>query len=339
MWQFDGNKFDFSMTESIDAPRDVVYDVLSDFETYPDFITDIISVTPTTDGYHMVVKAAILTVPADVRVTRVPGKAIAFELTDGPIDVLTGRWQIDGGEGGQPVEVTLGVHMEAGQRSEWLLRMAGTFVQNKTGKLADAFRERIEMVSRGEVPVPARRPAQVGFLLWLRRLWERLTGKQPQVRTEAKAVAVDLTEPHQIETLEALAGTMIPPDEFDKGALGLGFPEVAQLRARYTPGRGDVYVTGVRAVDTVAQSLFGAETFASLPLEKRTELLDALRQDKVDKTGWDPVSPSKFFGALAEDVLFLYCTHPDTWQRLGWPGPSFDRGGYPDFDEKPEVSE
>ena len=336
MWQLDGNKFDFSMTENIDAPRDVVYSVLSDFETYPDFITDIISVSPTSTGYHMVVKAAILTVPADVRVRRVPGREIAFELTDGPIDVLTGRWLIDGGEDGQAADVTLSVHMEAGQRSEWLLRMAGTFVQNKTGKLADAFRERIEMVSRGEVPAAVPQPAYVALLLWLRQLWERLTGKQPAA-VVSRAADVNLSEPHQLETLEALAGTVIPPDDFDGGAAGLGFAEVANLRARYTPGRADIYQIGVRAVDQVAADLFGVERFAALSLAQRTELLEAIREERVAQSAWGNITPGKFFGALAEDVVFLYCTHPDTWQRLGWPGPSFDQGGYPDFDQKPET--
>lgn len=336
MWQLEGNKFSFSMTESIDAPRDITYNVLSDFETYPDFITDIISVTPTSDGYHMVVKAAVLTIPAVVRVTRSPGREIAFELTDGPIDVLTGRWQVDADEDGRTTNVTLSVNMEAGQRSEWLLRMAGTFVQNKTGKLAAAFRERIEAVSRGEVPVPVPQPAYVRLLLWLRHLWERLTNKQP-VMSESRAFDADLSEPHQLETLEALAGTVIPPDDFDGGATGLGFPEVAQLRARYTPGRAGIYLTGVSAVDRVAADLFGAETFTALSLEQRTELLEAVRQDAVDTLAWGDIAPANFFGALAEDVLFLYCTHPDTWQRLGWPGPSFDQGGYPDFDQKPET--
>jgi len=72
MWQVEDNKFDFSISQTIEAPRDIVYQVLANFEAYPDFINDIASASRTgRDAYQMVVKAAILTIPALVRVTEI----------------------------------------------------------------------------------------------------------------------------------------------------------------------------------------------------------------------------------------------------------------------------
>jgi hypothetical protein len=40
-----------------------------------------------------------------------------------------------------------------------------------------------------------------------------------------------------------------------------------------------------------------------------------------------------FFKQLRMDVSALYLSDPEVWQRIGFPGPSTDRGGYPDFDQ------
>jgi ribosome-associated toxin RatA of RatAB toxin-antitoxin module len=331
MWQIEGNKFSFSMTESIEAPKSVVYTVLADFESYPDFISDIVSATPESGGYRMVVKAAILTIPSRIRVAETPGSQVSFEMVEGPIDSLTGSWQIEDGAAPGKTNVTLNVDMAASEGSRWLIRMAGSFVQSKTGKLVEAFRSRIEAVHRGEVtPAPAQATGS-GFATALKRLWQSLTG--PREGSLGVATKV-FDDPHEIETLDVLAGTMIPADGFDDGAKGLGFPEVAEVRARYEAGRAKVYRKGLQAVDVLARSMFSQDTFVDLSPEHRLQLLDAVRQGKGDSSPWEDVQPGDFFGALWEDVLFLYCTHPDTWQRLGWPGPAFDAGGYIDFDQE-----
>ena len=36
---------------------------------------------------------------------------------------------------------------------------------------------------------------------------------------------------------------------------------------------------------------------------------------------------------LRMDVCALYLTDPGVWGRIGFPGPSVERGGYPDFDQ------
>jgi ribosome-associated toxin RatA of RatAB toxin-antitoxin module len=333
MWQVEDNKFDFSISQTIDAPRPIVYQVLANFEAYPDFISDVASATRTgRDTYQMVVKAAILTIPARVRVTEIPDREVGFELVEGPVEVLLGKWQVDDGEKPGQTKVTLSVHMEATQRSEWLLRMAGKFVQSKTGKLVEAFQHRVEAVHRGEVSAIPAAQSRGGLTATVRRLWDSVTGKATPAVSAAAAPQV-FTTAHQISTLDALAGTMIPPDDFDNGAQGLGFAEVAEVRARYESGRAAIYLAGLRAVDYISKEMYGKDNFVNLDLEQRTKLMEMVRDGKVNKKPWGKIGPGDFFGALWEDVLFLYSTHPDTWQRLGWPGPSFDTGGYKDFDQ------
>lgn len=336
MWQIQENQFDFVITHSIAAPRSIVYDVLANLEAYPEFISDLVSVSREGDTYRVIAKAALLTIPARVKISQDPGRKVVFELIEGPVDVLTGHWHIEDGETPGQTKVTLSVHIEAGKRGEWLLRMAGKYVESKTGKLVEAFSHRVQAVQRGEA-APLR-SAEAG--LWgriitaVKRFWAALTGKPVEgARPGAGATPAVFRDAHQIETLEALATTLLPPDDFDNGVQGLGFPDVAEVRARYQAGRPEMYLAALRAVDHIAQTMFGKPTFVNLLPEERIQVLEAVRQGQVDRAIWGNVQPRTFFTALWEDVVFLYCTHPETWRRIGWPGPSFDSGGYPDFDQ------
>ena len=76
--------------------------------------------------------------------------------------------------------------------------------------------------------------------------------------------------------------------------------------------------------------MFGKSDFIELTFLERTALLDAARQNQANDNIWRNIKPSSFFGALWEDVVFLYCTHPDTWMWIGFPGPAFNSGGYAD---------
>ena len=40
-----------------------------------------------------------------------------------------------------------------------------------------------------------------------------------------------------------------------------------------------------------------------------------------------------FFRQLRMDACASYMSDPGVWQRIGFPGPSTDTGGYPDFDQ------
>jgi ribosome-associated toxin RatA of RatAB toxin-antitoxin module len=343
-WQIHDNEFDYSIEHSIDAPKETVYEVLADMEAYPEFINDIASVKREGDLYHFVARAAILTIPATVAVTKTPSQSVAFELVDGPVDRLNGAWLIEAGETPDQTVVTLAIHAETDDRGEWLLRMTGRYVENKTAKLINAFSHRVDELQRGEVaPISAPGTApDDGAIGWLKRLWARIFGTQvarvPETTVDrAKPESTLFRDEHNVLTLEALASTMIPADDFDAGVQNLGFVSLAEMRSRYEAGREELYATALSAVDKMAQAMFDKPQFVDLTPAERTALLDAARQNQVNGELWDQTQPSAFFGALWEDVVFLYCTHPDTWRRIGFPGPSFDMGGYSDFSETQEF--
>ena len=43
----------------------------------------------------------------------------------------------------------------------------------------------------------------------------------------------------------------------------------------------------------------------------------------------------RFFLLVRSDVVFVYATDPEVWGRIGFPGPSHHRGGYPDAERLP----
>jgi hypothetical protein len=85
-----------------------------------------------------------------------------------------------------------------------------------------------------------------------------------------------------------------------------------------------IYVEGLRAARVVANERFGQDV-RELNVSQMRELLVALRDQ----------SPA-FFRQLRADVCALYLSDAGVWQRIGFPGPSSQSGGYPDFDQ-PQV--
>jgi ribosome-associated toxin RatA of RatAB toxin-antitoxin module len=345
-WQIHDNQFDLSITHSIRAPGEIVYQVLADMEAYPEFISDLVSVKREGDVYRFVARAAILTIPVTVIVLKTPGRSVAFELVEGPVDRLAGAWLVEPGERPGETKVTLTMHAETDERGQWLLRMTGKYVQGKAAKLINAFANRVILLQSGGVAAPAAAQggAGAGLVGWLKELWRRVAGKEAAAVRQrpaapTKPAAGLFRDEHSAQTLEALAASMLPADDLDGGAEGLGFVSVAEMRARYESGRAELYRTALAAVDRMAQGMYHKPDFVSLSAEERTGLLDAVRRDQAHGEGevWGAVSPSSFFDALWEDVVFLYCTHPDTWQRIGFPGPSFDSGGHPDFTQPQEF--
>jgi Gluconate 2-dehydrogenase subunit 3 len=128
-----------------------------------------------------------------------------------------------------------------------------------------------------------------------------------------------------IGALAALAGAIIPADERDAGAgMVLSGPSIAE-RMRRSPS-AHVYVEGLRAARDFARERFGRDV-CELEPGQLDELLTALRDQ----------SPA-FFRQLRADVCSLYLSDPGVWQSIGFPGPSSESGGYPDFDQPQEPT-
>ena len=123
-----------------------------------------------------------------------------------------------------------------------------------------------------------------------------------------------------IAALAALANGIIPADERDAGAAAVqAGPGIAE-RMRRSP-YAHVYVDGLHTAQEIANTKF-ARAVSDLDAEQIFELLTAL----------SACSPA-FFRQLRADVCALYLSDAGVWQRIGFPGPSTDGGGYPDFDQ------
>jgi Gluconate 2-dehydrogenase subunit 3 len=119
--------------------------------------------------------------------------------------------------------------------------------------------------------------------------------------------------------LAALANGVIPADERDAGAAAVNAgPRLAgQVAAGVNAA---LYRAGVAAAEELARERFGRGA-AELEAGQVQELLGALRERQP-----------AFFRQLRADVCALYLSDPGVWARIGFPGPSTEQGGYPDFD-------
>ena len=124
-----------------------------------------------------------------------------------------------------------------------------------------------------------------------------------------------------IASLASLANGIIPADERDAGAAAVhAGPGIAE-RARHGVN-GPLYAEGLAAAGELARERFGRPV-RELSASEIQELLDELAT----------VSPA-FFRQLRADTCAFYLSDPAVWQRIGFPGPSSETGGYPDFAQR-----
>jgi hypothetical protein len=122
------------------------------------------------------------------------------------------------------------------------------------------------------------------------------------------------------EDLAALANGIIPPDEIDAGAAAVNAGP--RLMERIHAGiHAALYQQGLLMARTIATEEYGREVSQLSPVE--LEKLLALVREKLPA----------FFAQLRMDVSALYLSDPGVWLRIGFPGPSTQSGGYPDFDQ------
>jgi hypothetical protein len=123
--------------------------------------------------------------------------------------------------------------------------------------------------------------------------------------------------------LATLANGIIPADERDAGAAEVE----AGLRLAEKAGSGPgaaIYAEGLRTAREISLEAFGREPGELDPAEVH-DLLGRIQER----------APA-FFKQLRMDVLALYLSDPGVWRRIGFPGPSIETGGHPDFDRAPE---
>src|SRR5438105_1790276 len=124
----------------------------------------------------------------------------------------------------------------------------------------------------------------------------------------------------EVVALTALAAGIIPADVRDAGAAAVNAG--SRLAEKLVEGVNvTLYRAGLTAAVELARLRFCA-TVNSLTTAQLDELLGLLRQQQP-----------AFFRQLRADVCALYLSDPGVCTRIGFPGPSTARGGYPDFDQ------
>ena len=126
----------------------------------------------------------------------------------------------------------------------------------------------------------------------------------------------------QVAVLEILARAMIPPDARDQGVAGLNVGEAVARKIQGDPNHAD-YLDGLRIAAAMAQENFKTP-IVDIDARLLTGLLESLRQS----------SPG-LFKLLRTEACAVYLSQASTWKRIGFPGPSIETGGYPEFDQAP----
>jgi hypothetical protein len=123
-----------------------------------------------------------------------------------------------------------------------------------------------------------------------------------------------------ITTLAALANGIVPADDHDAGAAAVHAGPSIAARMRTSP-YADVYIDGLKAAREISHSTFGRDVH-ELNAEQMHKLIGVLSEQSPE-----------FFRQLRADVCVFYLSDAGVQQRIGFPGPSTDDGGYPDFDQ------
>lgn len=126
--------------------------------------------------------------------------------------------------------------------------------------------------------------------------------------------------PEQVATLQSLASAIIPADSRGAGVAQFN-PGVHLAEKLRTNPFASGLLQGLAFAEKQSLEMFGIP-IGELPPESLNKLLGVLRDQ----------SPA-FFKFLRMETCALYLSQPTTWQRIGFPGPSIERGGYPDFDQ------
>ena len=127
-----------------------------------------------------------------------------------------------------------------------------------------------------------------------------------------------------VDVLTALANAIIPPDARDAGAAAV---DAGPRLAGRMPGspQASLYERGLCAARDLCASQFGRPIVALTPSE-----LYALMQQVA-------ATEPAFFKQLRLDTTTLYLSDPAVWTRIGFPGPSIETGGHPDFDRPQSI--
>jgi len=139
----------------------------------------------------------------------------------------------------------------------------------------------------------------------------------------------------QAQLLEAICARLLPQDDRDHAHR---VPIVPQIDRRLADGDGDgyqyedmppdpdAYLSGLRAIDESAQTMF-ERPFVTATLPQQDKLLRSLHDGKplVAHETWQRMPVKRFWTLLLSDCVEAYYSHPYAWDEIGFGGPAYPR--------------
>jgi len=134
----------------------------------------------------------------------------------------------------------------------------------------------------------------------------------------------------------AITGRMIPQDDRDEDHTIPIVPFIDErlysnringYRYAEMPSDQDAYRLGIKAIQSVADHLYGAR-FQELRADQQDYVLETIH-DEAPPAGqeiWRHMPVRRFWQMLANDCVTIYYAHPWAWDEIGYGGPAYPRG-------------
>ncbi len=204
--------------------------------------------------------------------------------------------------------------------------------------MATGDRRRWPIDPRTGQPIPPR--AQPGYYPGFRTLdqqdfWDDAT-RRLIVQRVHDTPPIRFFDAKEAALLGAVCDRILPQDDRDEAHT---IPIVNGIDARlfdnridgyryeHMPSDREAHKLGLRAIDAIAQQLFGRPFIEIAPLDQDGVLKTI--HDGTPPAGeaiWNRMPVQRYWMLLVQDVVEVYYAHPWAWDEIGFGGPAYPRG-------------
>ncbi len=144
--------------------------------------------------------------------------------------------------------------------------------------------------------------------------------------------------PDEVETLQALADTILPQDDRPAERRVPIVPYIDETvyedripgyRIEGMPDGRTAWRWGLEGVEQTTRALFPGRRFAGLNAGERRTVVARLWQPDPPGEVWQRLPVRHFcVGVLTGAIIDAYYSHPTAWNEIGYGGPAYPRGYY-----------
>jgi hypothetical protein len=142
--------------------------------------------------------------------------------------------------------------------------------------------------------------------------------------------------PEEAQLMESVCARILPQDDRDEAHI---IPIVCRIDERLYAGRidgyryedmppdGEAHRLGLRAIEAIAQHLYGV-AFVELGPGEQERVLATIHDGEPPAAEdiWQRMSVSRYWMLLVQDCIEAYYSHPYAWDEIGFGGPAYPRG-------------